>query len=538
MSKLNKTGKFAVKSIREVAEKRNEKVGYNMKGNLQFKKEPLQHLYELTVSTLFGKDTFYRSSNELVKELKKEVKEAVSMDALDFVANLAIHARTVMGIRTMPIVLVVEFAKELRAQEKQYENMRKLVCDVIQRADQITDMYAYALDVFGDKGKVPMAIKRGVADAFNKFNAYHFAKYNRDGVVKFRDVLRIVHPEAKNTAQGFVFEKIMKETLEAPYTWEVELSRNGQLPASERKSNKEIWTELLQKKTDKGYAVLGYMALLRNLRNIVEAGVDNEVLKEHVCDVLRDPKRVAESKQFPFAFVQAYNAVEKTAPQGLKNALSDALELSCVNIPQLGESVVLFVDSSGSMQGGWSLNSRGDYGRSDFAPADQSAVLGAALAKANNGAFELNIIYFDSYARRVTVDSSAKILHLSKKMRELSRGGSTDLSAAFSKMKQLGINPDTLIVLSDMEVNQMGRYERPDVVFKNKKCIKIAINLNASNTTPLSEKDGWYQLAGWSDKMFKFIPAMREGVTAVDTLSVPYVGVEAMKASLRQDDAE
>lgn len=531
-TKLNPKGKHVIKSIRTVAAKRNEKVAVNKKGNLQFVKEPLQHLYEVTVSTLFGKDTFYRSSEQLVKDLKKELKVAVEAGELDFVANLALHARTVMGVRTMPVVLVVEFARELREQEKQYDNMRKLVCDVIQRADQINDVYAYALQVFGDKGKVPMAIKRGVGDAFNKFNAYHFAKYNRDGAVKFRDVLRIVHPEAKNTAQGFVFEKIMKDTLEAPYTWEVELSKNGQLPEGEKKSDAEIWTELLES------GKLGYMALLRNLRNIVQADVNKETMKKCVFDVLRDPARVAQSKQFPFAFVQASLAIGPTAPQGLRNALSDALELSCSNIPQLGDDIVLFVDSSGSMQGGHQYNSRGQLEATSFAPADQAAVLSAALVKANRDAYNLNIIYFDSNARSVSVDPNDRIMTSAKKLRDLSRGGSTNLSAAFAKMKQMGLTPDTLIVLSDMEVNRCGSHERPDVVFRNKKCVKIAINLNASNTTPLSVNDGWYQLAGWSDKMFKFIPAMRESITAVDVLSVPYIGLEAMKAEMLGEDVE
>ena len=491
------------------------------------------------MSTLFGKDTFYRSSDTLVTEMKKEVKAAVEMGAFDFVANVAVHARIVMGIRTMPIVLVVEFAKALRDSKKNYDHMRKLVCDVIQRADQINDMYAYALEVFGDKGKVPMAIKRGVGDAFNKFNTYHFAKYDRDGAVKFRDVLRIVHPQAKNVEQGAIFQQIIKESLEAPYTWEVELSKNGQLPESERKTNKQLWTELVQagKKQVPGepFKGLGYMALLRNLRNICQADVDKEVMKQDVCDVLRDPKRVAKSKQFPFAFVQASNAISEVAPQGVKNALNDALELSCGNIPQFGDDVVLFVDSSGSMQGSGYLAYDEPRG---WAPADQASVLAAALVKANAGAYNLHIIYFDSVAREVKIDPNSKILKMAQELRALSKGGSTNLAAAFQKMKQLNLTPDTLIVLSDMEVNGMGSYERPDVVFKNNRCVKVAVNLNGSNTTPLSQKDGWYQLAGWSDKMFKFIPAMREKVTVVDTLCVPYVGVEAMKAQMVSEDVQ
>lgn len=213
MSKLNPKGKNVTTNIVNVAAKRGQKLGLSANGNLQFAKEPLQMLYELAVSTLFGKGTFYKSGDQLVRELRKNVVTAVDMGAYDFVANLAIHARGEMNIRTIPVVLVVEFAKALsdkreagtaaikakldaeiklgreqrvRALRKQladatdtysYAHMRELVRDVIQRADQITDLYAYALEVFGAKGKIPMAIKRGVADAFNKFSEYQFAKW-------------------------------------------------------------------------------------------------------------------------------------------------------------------------------------------------------------------------------------------------------------------------------------------------------------------------------------------------------------------------
>ena len=178
MSKLNlKKPSGTSKKVATVAAKHNLKVELSKNHNPQFAKQAAQRLYELTVSTLLGKDTYYATSDDKVRELKEVVKEAVGNDMLDFVANTAVHARTAMHIRSFPVVLVVEFARELREQNKTYEHMRQLVVDVIQRADQITDMYAYALAVFGDKNKVPMAIKRGVADAMNNFNEYHFAKW-------------------------------------------------------------------------------------------------------------------------------------------------------------------------------------------------------------------------------------------------------------------------------------------------------------------------------------------------------------------------
>lgn len=560
MSKLNKPGKNVVNDIRAVAAKREQELGVSANGNLQFKKEPLQMLYELTVSTLFGKGTFYKSGDQLVRELRKQVVTAVDMGAYDFVANLAVHARGEMNIRTIPIVLVVEFAKALsdkreaatasvktklnaeiaagrdqrvRALRKQlteatetysYAHMRELVRDVIQRADQITDMYAYALDVFGGKGKIPMAIKRGVADAFNKFGEYNFAKYNRAGSVKFRDVLRIVHPEAKDARQGMIFEKIMKDTLEAPYTWEVELSRNGQLAKVEQKSKKQLWTELVMS------GKMGYMALLRNLRNILEAGVDSAVLREYVCDVIADPKRVAESRQLPFDFVEAYNIV-KDMDSKVATAVSKAIDLSVSNMPKLGEKVWFIVDFSGSMGGDPDDPNRGQY--YGYQSGTNSAVttatlLAAALLKANGDrADELAVTLFGSDAKTLRgIDTNNSVLAIKKELlrhRTGSIAGSTNFGAALNQKSSLGFEPDTIVVMTDGEVNGFPYSRLRNLTGKD--TMKLTVNLNAASTTPMTKEDGWFTASGWSPAMFKWIPAMREKATVVDQLSVPYIGV-------------
>lgn len=559
MSKLNKPGKNVTTDIRAVAARREQDLGYSANGNLQFKKEPLQMLYELAVSTLFGKGTYYKSGDQLVNELRKHTKTAVEMGALDFVANLAIHARGEMNIRTIPIVLVVEFAKaladrrvgitkdiqaklalevkmertsRLRALQKQladanvdynYANMRKLVCDVIQRTDQINDLYAYALDVFGGKNKIPMAIKRGVADAFNKFGEYNFAKYNRDGAVKFRDVLRIVHPEAKDVRQGLIFEKIMKDTLEAPYTWEVELSKNGQLPKAEQKSKKELWTELVMS------GKMGYMALLRNLRNIIEAGLDASVVREYVCDVIADPKRVADSRQLPFDFVEAYNIV-KELDSKIATAVSKAIDLSVTNMPKLGKNVWFIIDFSGSM-GEDGRPNRGYYGAGENASPSAittATLLGAALIKASgDSADNLAVTLFGSSARTLTgLDTNNSVMAIKQNLLSYRTGGiagSTNFEAGLNEKRNIGFEPDTIVVLTDGEVNRF-----PYRVLKNiagKDVIKLAVNLAAASTTPMTKEDGWYTTAGWSSAMFKWVPAMRNKETAVDQLSGPYIGV-------------
>lgn len=545
MSKLNPTGRNTTTNIRVVAANRGQELAYSANGNLQFKKEPLQMLYELTVSTMFGK-----SPDSLVTRLKDQVRKVVADGEYDFVANLAVHARTHMNVRTIPIVLVVEFAKalsdqrqtvavQLKAAEdelaaarkakratsaivtkvttlreqydaKSYGNMRELVRDVIQRADQITDLYAYALQTFGGKNKVPMAIKRGVGDAFNKFNEYGFAKYNRDGAVKLRDVLRIVHPVAANVEQGVLFEKIMKDSLQVPYTWETELSANGQKPAGERLSNKDLWTQLVTS------GKVGYMALLRNLRNIHQAGLDADVLKAHVLDVIADPERVKKSKQLPYDFMEAYNVV-KSLDSKLATAVSKAIDASVMNIPQMGKKVWLIVDYSGSM---------GNIGQETSAISG-GIFLASALLKANADANNVAVTLFGSTAMTLKgVDTNNSLIAMQKDLATYRTGGisgATNFRAALDQKSQLGFEPDTIIVITDGEVNGF-----PYSVLKNvagQKVMKMTVNMSNAFSTPMAKEDGWYTLSGWATGMFDWVPSMREAGSVVEQLQGPYKGL-------------
>lgn len=549
MSKLNQKGASRT-TVQSVAARNNVALEHSANGNLQFRKEPLQMLYEVVVQTLVGKDGQLKTGTELVNMIKKNVRVAVDMSELDFVANLAIHARTEMNIRTAPIIVVVEFAKalsdkrqpfldkikdmklksqnamsdrmsaQIRNQIEQlqasadmynYVNMRALVRDVIQRADQITDLYAYALAVFGEKSKVPMAIKRGVADAFNKFGEYAFAKYNRGDSVKFRDVLRIVHPVAADQKHSEIFDKIMKDTLTTPYTWETELSANGQLSAAERKSDKQLWTELVSS------GKLGYMALLRNLRNIHQAGLDAATLRTYVLDVISDPKRVADSKQLPYDFIEAYNIV-KPLDAKMATAVSKAIDLSVSNLPELGKRVWLIADYSGSMGS-----------ESTPTSAISSAIfLASALLKASDRSDNLAVTVFGSSAKTLNgVDTNNSLLAIQQELLSHRKGsiqGSTNFEAALGERGNLGFEPDTVIVLTDGDVNSF-RYPQLRQATGGSKVIKMVVNLSAATSTPMLKGEGWYFMAGWSPAMFKWIPAIRDASSVVDQLSVEYIGL-------------
>lgn len=131
--------------------------------------------------------------------------------------------------------------------------MSRLIGRVIQRADEITEMlafYAQANERDGAKqlNRLSKQVQKGIVMAFNKFDAFQFAKYDRDGAaVKLRDALFLTHPVAKDAAQQAIFNQIATGTLETPYTWETELSALGQQKfanEAEKKAAFRVWRYL------------------------------------------------------------------------------------------------------------------------------------------------------------------------------------------------------------------------------------------------------------------------------------------------------
>ena len=104
-----------------------------------------------------------------------------------------------------------------------------LTSRIVQRADEITELLAYysianSRTELKKLNKLSKQLQRGLSAAFNKFDEYQFAKYNRDAAIKLKDALFLVHPKAKDESQQALFDKIVQDELAIPYTWETELS--------------------------------------------------------------------------------------------------------------------------------------------------------------------------------------------------------------------------------------------------------------------------------------------------------------------------
>ena len=311
---------------------------------------PALELYA-AVATAALSDQFYEAADTRLVRLR----ELVAKNEPQFVAQLAVYAREQLYLRSVPLVLAVELARLHRG-----DNLVScLVARVVQRADEIGQLLACYAQANGRTegrktlGHLSKQVQHGLALAFNKFDAYQLAKYNRDGAaVRLRDALFLVHPKPRDEAQQAVFDQLVAGTLPTPYTWETELSAVGQVSyatAAERQvAVARTWETLVAS------GRLGYMALLRNLRNLLEANVSADALGQ-VCTTLADARQVARARQLPFRFLAAYREVlaldnGRVAP--VLAALESALAASAANLRGFGAAtrVVVACDVSGSMQ--------------------------------------------------------------------------------------------------------------------------------------------------------------------------------------------
>jgi len=277
------------------------------------------------------------------EEQLEKIRLLVKSNSPEFVAKLAIYAREEMYLRTIPLVLLVELAKIHRSRL-----IRDLAFNVIQRADELCETLSYyqiANERTGERDKLKRLgsqLKKGIADAFHKFDEYQFAKYNRPGEINLKRALRLTHPRPLDDDESALFKKILDDELETPYTWETELTKAGETG----RSKKEVWEELIDSRK------VGYMATLRNLRNIIKAEISISHI-EKICDYISNPEAVKRSKQLPFRFYSAYKELKNFGSfysKPIFEALEKAIQISIENIPINREDKVLIAcDVSGSM---------------------------------------------------------------------------------------------------------------------------------------------------------------------------------------------
>ena len=411
---------------------------------------PIQALRRSVMACMLWESEFYEDGVKIADRIH-QLAEQVPVQAL---ADLAIEARTKGNLRHAPLWLLVALIRRGSGSALVSETIAR----VIQRADEPGELLA----LYWKDGKKPLAkqLQKGLAKALDRFDAYQLGKYNRDAAVKLRDVLFLSHAKPKSDEQAALWKALAENTLPTPDTWEVALSGGA--------DKKETFERLIRE------GQLGYLALLRNLRNMAEAGCDPGLVRDAIIARKNGAHRV-----LPFR----YTAAARAAPQ-FEPALDQALCEAIAHMPVLEGKTVVLVDVSGSM--GVKLSAKSDLTRADAAATLASIIPG-----------DLRVFSFSNSIAEVPPRRG--MAGVDAVLRSQWHGG-TELAGAVAYVNA-NVPHDRLIVITDEQAGSgpFGARRVPDPVGRRAYMINVA---SAQNGVGYGR---WTHIDGFSESVLAFI---------------------------------
>ena len=480
MSKFNKNMPGAERAV-------------SYEGNVQFAKNPVEDWCNFIMSSML-ENRFYESVEDQMERYINLTNQIGEELGWEFVAKAAIFARNELGMRSI---------SELTAailNEHTFDRKRQFFANYFHRPDGVSEVFA-AIDSLG--GKRSHALVRGAADYLSTLKDYSIDKYKMNGkVYNMYDLINITH------AHSAAIDRYKNDCLEKADTWEKAIS------ASENKEEKnQEWQRLVEEHK------LGYLALIRNLRNIVDTKPSESWVREHLTMQIENSIAIKKSLVMPYQIYCAYKNI------GIRNtaidiALERAFRIACGNMPELPGDSVVVLDVSGSMDSCWSANS-------SLTIKEVGAVYGAALL-IHSGA---DFIKFGNYAKIKTYNPLENIFNIIEDMQENEVCGyGTNAASAYGAMQK---RYDRIFLISDMQTMSVsdGRYyagygvRSYNSYCDNFNCSPHVYSFDLSNYPSQIENPNnpkIHLLTALSDKFFTLIKFIEDGGSLVDYINENY----------------
>ncbi len=481
-----------------------------------WRRDTKSELFLLAVSNMVGQHTFHEDGATRDGRFE-QLAAAAAVEDPQWTADCLKWVRTEGFMRSAPLVAGLEGARALVAAKA--PGGRQIVDGVLQRPDEPGEAIAYWLARYGRT--IPFPVKNGVADAaLRLYTERALVKWDtRARAVRFGDVLDLCHPKATADWQRALFEYALARRrgrdIEVPAalptvqaynaliaspdpqawldterlaaagaTWEDALSAAG--PSADRR---RLWTALIP--------VMGYGALLKNLRNFDDDGLPDEVA-DQVAARLTDPAQVQRSRQFPIRFYAAHQAV-----RSLRWAypLEKALGLSLTNIPVLPGRTLVLVDQSPSMFPGYPFSSPQQH--PGICNADLAKLFGSAIALR---AADATLAGYGANSYRVPLHRGDALLKVMERFRV------DDGTDTFSAVHAHFDGHDRVVIVTD-EQNQASRYSSiNDVVPRD---VPVYVwNIGGYQVGSTAAGVGRFTFGGLSDAGFRMVDLIERGRNA------------------------
>jgi hypothetical protein len=271
---------------------------------------------------------------------------------------------------------------------------------------------------------------------------------------------------------------------------------------------------------------MGYMAVLRNLRNFL--GYDRNGVKVHkpisnleqMLEKIEDKDAVLSSRQLPFRFYSSYRELENLdGAERAMEAVSNALDLSVSNLPKMEGKTAVLVDMSGSM--GYHAVSA----RSSVMYSDAAALLGACIKKALGS--NAILVPFATDTKILNVPSNLPVMEIFNRINTCGIEGGTNPHKSIKLLMDKDIEVDRIVLITDEQcyvtsgyatrltnwLDGRKRYTGYTSAIKkyrsevNGKMVQHVVNLAGYNTGSVANEDNKHDnlMSGFSEKVFSLI---------------------------------
>ena len=435
---------------------------------------------------------FYESGDEQMNRYIQLTQKMLEKYGAKFVGRAAYFARNELGMRSISQLTAAML------NPVQFEGKRDFFKNYMKRPDDVSEIFAI-VESLGDKRS--HALVRGASDYISGLSAYQMDKYAmRRKNWSMIDLINVTH------AKSDIVDKFYNGVLEKADTWEQKISA-----AKDEDEKNTNWRELVEG------GKLGYLALIRNLNNILNAGVNEDWVVSYLVPQLTNADKIHKSLVFPYQIYTAYKNLE-VREVNTCFALDKAFRESVKNVPGLDGTSLVILDVSGSMEDPIS-------GHSNMTIKEVCACYAAAIYLSNPNS---EFIKFGSDAKQCHYNRLDSVFTLIKKMQENDDCGyGTDIISVWEMLDQ---HYDRVFLFSDMQVmtpnwwvytkgtsaidamnDYMRHYGRTHVYSVD------AGNYSTQISNPL--RGDLTLLTGFSDKVFSFIKLLENGENLIDYIN-------------------
>lgn len=399
--------------------------------------------------------------DDVSKEIISTVWDICQSDNPRDALAIANWLRNEMNIRLTPQIILTLCSRHPATQKYVREYASKIVI----RPDEVKTVLMAHRYFFGSK-TIKNCLNMGLGDAISKFSEKALIKYDDSNFPKWKDVLRWLKrkqgwPLSKDLARYFTHGEVSAEGTPIAYKRKLLASKKSfdaeaQLLAKESFANWEVLSSQFATSAKGKSAIwsfgvdnnlIGYMAMLRNLRNLLESCVSDEII-DKVCSKISDREEVLKNRQLPFRFIAARDIVKNLSyvnrmqASQILGAIDTACDVAAENVEVLPGTTVIFADNSGSMESPVSA-------RSLISCAMAANVLCGIIAKRAEKAY---VAAFATDVGPVTFSKKATVLSIAEEVRTAdTKGCSTNAYKCIEWLEKKNIYPDRVIILSDMQ---------------------------------------------------------------------------------------